>query len=269
MRVAFQGEPGAYSEAAALEMLGDVETVACQAFDDVFAKVASGEVDRGVVPIENSLGGSIHRNYDLLLRNDLHIVQEHYFRVRHCLIALAGVTKADIHRVYSHPQGLAQCEAYLDQFPGIERIQTYDTAGSVKMLAEEGRRDTAAIASRLAAQIFGLEVIEEGIEDDTENYTRFLTLSREPEPAAEPAKTSIVFATSNIPGALFRALAAFSLRDIDLAKIESRPLKGQKWQYVFYLDFLGRHDSPPGSLALSQLAETASMLRVLGTYTQG
>ncbi|GIW07068.1 MAG: prephenate dehydratase [Dehalococcoidia bacterium] len=269
MRVAFQGERGAYSEAAALALLGpEIEPIACPSFDGVFAAVENGDCQRGVIPIENSLGGSVHQNYDLLLRHSLHIVAELNFRVRHCLIAMPGVRKEAVRRVYSHWQALAQCEGYLTRL-GVETAPFYDTAGSVKALAEEGRTDSAAIASRRAAEFYGLEVLEEGIEDDPENYTRFLVLAREPQPLDDgdgPLKTSIVFSVTNHPGALFRAMAAFALRDIDLTKIESRPLKGRPWEYVFYMDFVGSAQTGPGKRALDQLAETATLLRVLGTY---
>jgi prephenate dehydratase len=266
MRVAFQGERGAYSEAAALALLGDsIEPVACQTFDEVFQLVEAGECDRGVVPIENSLAGSIHQNYDLLLRHTLHIVGEHNFRVRHSLIALPGVAIGDVRRVYSHWQALAQCEGYLKRL-GVETVPFYDTAGSVKALAEEGHSDAAAIASRRAAEFYGLNVLEEGIEDEPENYTRFLAIAREPIAPPDPAKTSVVFSVPNGPGALFKAIAVFSLRDIDLSKIESRPLKGRPWEYVFYLDFAGRSDDGPGLRALGHLRETATLLRVLGSY---
>ncbi|MFN8535032.1 MAG: prephenate dehydratase [Dehalococcoidia bacterium] len=270
MRVAFQGERGAYSEAASFALLGDdIEPVAYPSFDEVFAAAESGECDRAVIPIENSLGGSVHQNYDLLLNHSLHIIAELNFRVRHCLIAMPGVRKDDVRRVYSHWQALAQCEGYLNNL-GVEKAPFYDTAGSVKALAEEGRTDAAAIASRRAAEFYGLSILEEGIEDDPENYTRFLVLTRQaPEQAPfDPVKTSIVFAVANDPGALFKALAAFALRDIDLSKIESRPLKGRPWEYVFYMDFSGRADTGAGKRALDQLAETATLLRVFGSYTR-
>ncbi|GIW12195.1 MAG: prephenate dehydratase [Dehalococcoidia bacterium] len=272
MRVAFQGERGAYSEAAASALLGPaIVPVPCATFEDVFQRVEAGDCERGVVPIENSLAGSVHQNYDLLLRHQLYIVGELSFRIRHCLIALPGVRKADVRKVYSHWQALAQCERYLARL-GVATAPFYDTAGAVKALAEEGRNDAAAIASRRAAEVYGLEVVEEGIEDEPENYTRFLALAREPAPRPPtevPVKTSIVFSMTNVPGALFRALAAFALRDIDLTKIESRPLKGRPWEYVFYLDFAGHAAEGPGKRALDHLAEMATLLRVLGSYPRG
>ncbi len=269
MRVAFQGERGAFSEAAAIAHFGpDIEPVPCPEFDDVFRAVVDGVCDRGLSPIENTLGGSIHRNYDLLLRHNLTVVGEENLRVVHNLIVLPGVRLDDVRRVYSHPQALAQCEGTIDRL-GLERIPTYDTAGSVKLLREQGIRDGAAIASRRAAEVYEMDMLMEGIEDDAENYTRFLALAREtppPPPRETPAKTSIVFATANIPGSLFKALSVFALRDIDLTKIESRPLKGRPFDYYFYLDFAGSLADPRCLKALDHLAEYASYLRVLGSY---
>ena len=266
MRVAFQGERGAYSEAAAIELLGDdIEPVAKQSFNDVFQSVTNGTADRGIIAIENTLGGSIHENFDHLLSNELAIVGEHHFRVRHCLIALPGVRMSEIKRVSSHWQALAQVIGYTNRHD-LTQEAAYDTAGAVRLLKESGDRTMAAVASRRAADVFGMQVLEEGIEDNPENYTRFLLIAREPIAAEAPLKTSIVFSADNRPGSLFRAMAAFALRDIDLTKIESRPLKGRPFEYFFYLDFLGDAKSGPGEKALGQLAETSTFLRVLGTY---
>jgi prephenate dehydratase len=266
MRVAFQGEPGAYSEQAAFDYFGDVETQPCESFDAVFSAVATGACELGLIPIENSLAGSIHQNYDLLLRHNLHIVGEYFLRVQHCLIGLPGVAKTDIQKVISHPQALGQCAAYLRGL-GVKSESVYDTAGSVKMLRESGARDTAAIASHRAADIYGMQILEEGIEDNPENYTRFLAISKT---AAEgpdgEAKTSIVFTLKNQPGALFKALSVFALRDIDLTKIESRPLQGKPWEYLFYIDFIGSTREETVRKALDHLGEYALMLRVLGSY---
>ena len=265
MKIAFQGEPGAYSEQAVFDYFGNVGTQPSESFDMVFDSVVSEASDAGLIPIENSLAGSIHQNYDLLLRHDLHITGEYLLRVRHCLIALPGVTKADIKKAISHPQALGQCAAYLRKL-GVKTESVYDTAGSVKMLKESGARDTAAIASRRAAEIYGMQILEDGIEDNAENYTRFLAISKkEIQPEGE-AKTSIVFTLKNQPGALFKALSVFALRDIDLTKIESRPLQGQPWEYLFYIDFLGAAHEETARKALDHLGEYALMLRVLGSY---
>ncbi len=266
MRVAFQGEPGAYGEQAVFNYFGDVETQPVESFDAVFEAVVAGTCDVGLIPIENSLAGSIHQNYDLLLHHDLHIIGEYFLRVQHCLIALPGVAKADIKKAISHYQALGQCAAYLRGL-GIKPEAVYDTAGSVKMLKESGARDTAAIASRRAAQIYGMQILEEGIEDNTENYTRFLAISKTAIQGPDSdAKTSIVFTLKNQPGALFKALSVFALRDIDLTKIESRPLQGQPWEYLFYIDFLGASHEERVCKALDHLGEYALMLRVLGSY---
>jgi prephenate dehydratase len=266
MKIAFQGEPGAYSEQAVFEYFGDVETLPCESFDVVFESVVSEACDAGLIAIENSLAGSIHQNYDLLLRHELQIVGEYPLRVRHCLIALPGVDKADIKKVISHPQALGQCAAYLRGL-GVNTEATYDTAGSVKMIKESGRRATAAIASRRAAEIHEMQILEEGVEDNPENYTRFLAISKNASQGTEgEAKTSIVFTLKNQPGALFKALSVFALRDIDLTKIESRPLQGKPWEYLFYIDFIGAAHEETARKALDHLGEYALMLRVLGSY---
>jgi prephenate dehydratase len=266
--VAFQGERGAYSEAATVAHFGEaVQPSPCPSFETVFDAVTEGSADQGVIPVENSLAGSIHRNYDLLLRYDLTIVGEVQFRIAHHLMALPGVSLEDVRRVYSHPQALAQCERSLDELsPHVERIPTYDTAGSAKMLLEEGIRDGAAIASRRAADFYHMSVLRDDLEDDPENYTRFLVLSQEPVVPDGAAKTSIVFSMDNVPGALFKCLAVFALRDIDLTKIESRPLQGKRWQYLFYIDFAGSVHETPCRNALNHLQEITSLFRVLGSY---
>ena len=233
-RVAFQGEPGAYSEAAAIAHYGEaVEPVPCETFEDVFERVTRGQCDRGIVPIENSLAGSIHQNYDLLLRHDLKITGECILRVEHCLIAHPETSLEDIRVVVSHPQALAQSDRFIRTHQ-LPREAAYDTAGSVKTIRDTGRRDAAAIASRRAAVVYGMKILAENIEDDPNNLTRFLALGREgvqPEQLeGVPSKTSVVFALRNVPGALFRALSVFAFRDIDLTKIESRPIPGKPWE---------------------------------------
>jgi prephenate dehydratase len=267
MRIAFQGELGAYSEAAALEHFGAAAlTLPCETFDAVFAAVESGACGAGLVPIENSLAGSIHRNYDLLLQHSLPIVGEHYLRVQHCLIAHPDAALSDLRKVISHPQGLAQCDKYLRSLPNVKAEAAYDTAGSVKIIREQGDPSVAAIASRRAAEVYGMAILAEGIEDDPANFTRFLAIAQQPISPGSDAKTSIVFTLSNIPGALFKALSVFALRDLDLTKIESRPLVGRPWDYLFYIDFAGSTDDAVVTRALSHLGEYALTLRVLGSY---
>lgn len=267
MRVAYQGDPGAYSETAAHEHFGaDVVTVPNQSFEAVFESIEAKRCDAGIIPIENSLAGSIHRNYDLLIQHSLHIIGEHYLRIRHCLIALPGVKLAEIRRVISHPQGLAQCDQYLRAMQGITIEPVYDTAGAVKMIRERGERDVAAVASRRAAEVYGMAILDEGIEDNPANFTRFLAIGSQPISAPQEAKTSIVFSLRNQPGTLFKALSVFALRDIDLTKIESRPLIGKPWEYLFYIDFLGSTAEEAVKRALDNLSEYALTLRVLGCY---
>jgi prephenate dehydratase len=265
MKVSFQGEPGAYSEQAVFNYFGKVETLPCESFDVMFDSVVSGKSDAALAPIENSLAGSIHQNYDLLLRHDLHIVGEYFLRVQHCLIAMPDAKIEDIKKAISHPQALGQCAGYLRN-RGIKPETVYDTAGSVKMLKESGALDVAAIASRRASEIYGMKILQEGIEDNQENYTRFLAVQREATVPTGEAKTSIVFTLKNVPGSLFKAMSVFALRDIDLAKIESRPLQGSPWEYLFYIDLIGSVHDETVQRALDHLGEYAVMLRVLGSY---
>ena len=272
LQVAFQGEPGAYSELAAFDYYGDqIKTIPCETFEDVFAAVSEekGRTIYGLLPIENSLAGSIHRNYDLMLRHELHIIGEFHLRVSHCLMVLPGVKLKEIERIHSHPQALAQCEANLDRL-GVQRVAEADTAGSARLLREWDDRKSAALASRRAADVYDLEILTDHMEDNPANYTRFLALARDPLSVDSPEdgdfKTSIVFSLHNQPGALFKALSVFALRDIDLTKIESRPIPGQLWEYMFYIDFAGHYQAKAGSRAVSNLKEFAPFLRTLGSY---
>lgn len=267
MKVAFQGEPGAYSEEASMGYFVSPETVPCETFDEIFASVSSGKCEFGLIPIENSLAGSIHQNYDLLLQNQLYIVGETFLRVKHCLIGFPGVTKLEIRKVFSHPQALSQCAGYLRSM-GVKTEPTYDTAGSVKLLKVLGDHTFAAIASHKAAEILGMQIIQEGIEDNPENYTRFLAIAPSAVTPTGEAKTSIVFILKNQPGALFKALSVFALREIDLTKIESRPLAGKPWEYLFYIDFIGAVNEVRVKKALDHLGEYALMLRVFGSYAR-
>ncbi|HWE49276.1 MAG TPA: prephenate dehydratase [Bryobacteraceae bacterium] len=273
-RVAFQGEPGAFSQIAALRFGGeDCIPVPMQSFEEIFISVQNGKNKYAAIPIENTLHGSVHENYDHLLKYDLPIRAETFVRIVHNLIAPPDVRFSQLKRVYSHPVALNQCRHFFEVNPQIERTPFYDTAGSVKMVMDEGLKDAGAIASAEAARIYGAKILKKSIEDDRENYTRFVMLEKpargrrfaKPDPAIR-YKTTVVFTTRNTPGALFRALSAFALRDISLTKIESRPLRGKPWEYLFYLDFLGHADDPVCKNALGHLAELADMLRILGCY---
>ncbi len=269
MRVAIQGERGAFSHEAALSALGEaVEVVPRPSFELLFAAVVDGDADRAMVPIENSLAGSIHENYDRLKSGPLFIVGETQLRIRQCLIGRPGAGIASLRRVASHPVALAQCRRFFDEHPQIEPVTAYDTAGSVQDLLKGGLPSQGAIASRLAAELYGGQVLLEGIEDDPQNYTRFLVLAREPGPPELASKTSLVFVLENVPGALHRAIGAFASRGADLCKIESRPLRGLPWEYAFYLDVLGDPRGKAGD-AIAELRGMARELRILGSYPEG
>ncbi len=265
MKVAFQGERGAYSEEAATQLFADADVLPCPSLREVFEAAAAGRADRAVVPVENSQAGSINETYDLLLTHSLFITGELDLRIRHCLVALPGQDLAAIRRVYSHPQALAQCEAFLRRHE-LEPVPAYDTAGSAKMVAEQHLRGAAAIAGHTAARIYGLTVVAEGIETNPSNYTKFLSLDTTQAPRAPGCKTSIVFTTQNIPGALYHALGAFATRAINLTKLESRPRRQVPWEYLFYVDFEGHQDDPPAREALADLSRVTTFLRVLGSY---
>lgn len=256
-------------------MLGDASVPApYQRFEEAFRALADGKVEAAVIPVENTLHGSVHENYDHLLHFDLRITGETSVRIVHNVIACPGVSFRHIRRVFSHPVALNQCLDFFAAHPEIERVPFYDTAGSVKMVIGDGLKDAAAIASTLAADIYGGKILKRSIEDDRQNFTRFVLLRRPSTrqgdvEAPKGWKTSLVFTTRNVPGALFRAMSAFALRDLSLTKIESRPLRGKPWEYLFYLDFLGRETEPRVQKALGHLAELADFLRVLGSYPRG
>jgi prephenate dehydratase len=266
VRVGYQGEPGAFSEAAVLRLLPGAEPRPLPTFEDVFEAVHDNRVALGVIPIENSIGWSIHRNYDLLVEGDLAIVGEVQVPVVHHLLALPGVRIHELRRVLSHPQALAQCAGFLRTLKDVEAIATYDTAGSAKMVRDEGRRDTAAIASERAGRLFGLETLKASVEDFKDNITRFLAVGRERVPLAAPDKTSVVFTLKSEPGALFKALSVFALRGIDLTKLESRPVPGRPWEYRFYADVAAAREEISCARAIVHLAEFAASLRTLGSY---
>jgi prephenate dehydratase len=272
----FQGELGAFSQEAARRLLGEnVRVAPYQKFQDVFRALERKEIGAAVIPIENTLAGSVHENYDHLLTFDFRIVAETNVRIVHNLIAPPHVKFKQLRRVFSHPVALNQCLNFFDSNPQIERIPFYDTAGSAKMVIADNLRDAAAIASQVAAKIYGGTILKRSIEDDHRNFTRFFLLNARKSPSnltmktAREWKTSLVFTTKNVPGALFRCISAFALRDVSLAKIESRPLRGKPWEYLFYVDLLGREDDPRVQKALGHLEELADFLRILGSYPKG
>ncbi|WCJ20178.1 arogenate dehydratase 1 [Euphorbia peplus] len=281
VRVAYRGIAGAYSEAAARKAYPMCETVPCEDFEAAFKAVELWLVDKAVLPIEDSVGGSVHRNYDLLLRHRLHIVGEVQMVVNHCLLGLPGVRKEELTHVLSHPQALSHCESTLNKL-GVVKVSTDDTAGAAQMVARSGIRETGAIASARAAEIYGLDILEEKFQDDVGSITRFLILSREPviPGMVRPYKTSVVFSLEEGPGVLFKALAVFALRGISLSKIESRPQKNRPlrvvddtnkgsakyFDYLFYVDFEASMAEPRAQNALGHLQEFARFIRILGCY---
>jgi prephenate dehydratase len=269
--IAFQGERGAFSEQAARNLLGEsIEVLPCRTFDDVFAAVANGSASAAVIPIENTLAGSVLRNFELLATAKLTIAGEVLLRIAHALIAPRGVTLANVRRVYSHPVALAQCLRFFAAHRDIEAIAADDTAGSVRMVVDRAHGDEAAIAAAGAAAIYGADVLAEALEDHRENFTRFLLLMPEgataPVLADGPRKTSLMFVAPNKPGSLFRALAAFALREIDLMKIESRPIAGRPWEYAFYADIAGDATDPNIARAIDHLREMCEVVRFFGSY---
>jgi len=266
MRIGFQGELGAYSEEAIIQHFGDeAQPVPRPYLRDVFDYVEKGESDLGLVPAENSLEGSIVRTFDLLLERDLKVLGETVLRVVHCLIGNKGVELGDVKKVYSHPQALGQCRVFLESH-GLEPVSWYDTAGSVKMLREEGRLDAAAVASSRAAEVYDMAILARGLETDEENFTRFLVIGEgEMEPTGND-KTTLAYNVEHRPGTLLESLRAFSSRGLNLTKIESRPRPGMPWEYTFFIDIEAHRDEPLMSQALEELEESAALVRVLGSY---
>ncbi|HXN73889.1 MAG TPA: prephenate dehydratase [Candidatus Acidoferrales bacterium] len=268
MRVAFQGERGAFSEEAAVKLLGgEVRLVPLPTFEAAFGAIAKGAADYILAPIENSLAGPVHRSFDLLVESPLTIVGEVIIRIEHNLIGPPGGTIEEVTVVESHPVALAQCERFFSARPSVKRIATDDTAGSVREIVQAGDRKRAGIASKRAAEIYRGQILHEHLEDDPENYTRFLLLAPATETAPEEAdKLSLVFRLAHLPGALYYALEPFAKRNINLMKIESRPVRGLPWQYRFYLDLQVSARDPEVDRALAELAQLAVDMRVLGSY---
>jgi len=265
MRVAIQGELGSFSHEAAGRMLPRAIVVPCARSAEVFDNVQRGKVQAAVVPIENSLAGSVAEHFDLLLARDVFIHGEMHLRIRHHLIAPSGVKLGDVKRVFSHPVALDQCRNFFRSHPSVQAFPFYDTAGSVRHVVSEGLRDAAGIAAHRAAAEYGGRILLSGIEDDQQNYTRFLLIRSSKKVGKGANKTSIVFALKNVPGVLFKALSVFALRDISLSKIESRPMRGRPWEYVFFADIL-RGDDEAARNALRHLGEIAELVKVLGIY---
>ena len=265
--VAFQGEHGAYSEEAVRHHFGrDVETLPCPNFQRLFEAVLTGQATYGMLPVENALAGTVAQSYELLFEHDMRVQAEVILRVQHMLLAPAGTTLADIKRVKSHPQALAQCEGYLRR-RGFEAVVAYDTAGSARDLAANPEPHTASIASALAGELYGLTALDRGVEDEPYNSTRFFVIGLHDAPRSEgPQKTSIVFAVRHRPAALYECLGAFARHEVNLTKLESRPMRSKAWQYWFYLDFEGHAEDPQCKQALMGLLQSASMVKLLGSY---
>ncbi|MBI3951891.1 MAG: 3-deoxy-7-phosphoheptulonate synthase [Acidobacteria bacterium] len=267
LKVAYQGEPGAFSERAVHQYFGETASPQSRiSFREVFEAVQTRQCDYGVIPIENSLSGSIHENYDLLLEYDVAIIGEFKMRIVHNLIAHEGTRLEDIRRIYAHPQAIAQCRVILSQYPEWEINQVYDTAGSVKYIKEHHLMDAAAIASAQAAENLGMAILKEGVESNPQNYTRFLVISPEHVINEKANKTSLIYNISNTPGALFDTLQKFAANNVNLVKLESRPRPGRPWEYMFYVDLEGSLSDPVVSQTIDELRSMTEFLKVLGSY---
>ena len=265
--IAFQGDRGSFSEEAARKFFAaEFRPAPKRAFPDVFEAVESGGAAIGVIPVENSLVGSIHQNYDLLLRHNLKIIGEQNLRIVHNLIVNPGVKTEELNSIHSHPVALDQCRDFLRKHDRAQAIVEYDTAGSVRLIKENKMLNAGAIAGAYAAELYEMEIVGAAIQDEPDNYTRFLVLAKNPAERSGRSKTSIVFALKNIPGVLFKALSVFALRDLDLTKIESRPLRKKAWEYYFYLDFMGHVDDEAAKNAIAHLREITTFLKILGSY---
>jgi len=265
MKIAIQGESGAFSHEAALHMVPRCTIVPCARSAEVFDRLERGSVAGAVIPIENSLAGSVAEHFDLLLSRSVFIQSEFRLRIVHNLIAAPGVKLPDIRQVFSHPVALDQCRDFFRRYPKIEPVAFYDTAGSVKHVVEHDLKSSGGIAGKEAARVYRGTVLKSGIEDNKQNFTRFFHIRKKRQVLRGANKTSLAFSVKNIPGALFKALSVFALRDISLSKIESRPVRGRPWEYVFYVDIL-RGDDEPARNALRHLGEVADLVKVLGVY---
>jgi prephenate dehydratase len=271
VKISIQGARGSYHDMVARQKFPDEsEIIESPTYQRVFEDVKKGVADYGVVAIENSSYGSFLENYDMLLKYDSSIQAEIYLHIVFNLIALPGTNLKDISEIYSHPQALSDCHTYLEQHLQMKRIETDDTAGSVRMLKEQGLKHSAAIASSLAAEIYGMQVLARDIGSNKKNYTRFLIIAREQAKIPEKAsKTSLVIRAKNIPGSLYLCLKCFADEKINLSKLESRPIIGDSWQYYFYIDFECGINAPEAQRALKELGKVTSMIKVLGSYEPG
>jgi prephenate dehydratase len=269
MKIAIQGEPGSFSHEAALKLVPGGTIVPCTLSAEVFAALAEGRVEAAVIPIENSLAGSVSEHFDLLLAHDVKVERETLLRIRHNLIAISGATTGEIDRVFSHPVALAQCRRFLAEHPRMEAFASYDTAGSVKQLVELRDRHAGAIASEAAAEYYGAVILQAGIEDNPENFTRFFLARRAAESVADPQsnKISLAFSVENRPGSLVAVLNELAALGTNLTKIESRPVHGKPWEYIFYVDCQIK-SSDEGSLALAALTRHCAMVKELGRYRE-
>jgi prephenate dehydratase len=265
MKIAIQGEAGSFSHEAAKKMVPGCSVISCARSEEVFDRLEKGSAAAAVIPIENSLAGSVAVRFDLLLARKVFIHREFSLRIVHNLIAAPGVKLATIRRAFSHPVALEQCRDFFQNNPKIQAEPFYDTAGSVKHVIEAGLRDAAGIAGKHAASVYKGKILAAGIEDDKQNFTRFFLIRKTKRIEAKANKTSIAFGLKNLPGALYKALSVFAERDISMSKIESRPMRGRPWEYVFYVDYL-RGDDKTARAALRDLAEVADMVKVLGIY---
>jgi prephenate dehydratase len=265
MKIAIQGEAGSFSHEAAKKMVPGCSVISCARSEEVFDRLEKGSAAAAVIPIENSLAGSVAVHFDLLQAGKVFIHREFSLRIVHNLIAAPGVKRADIRRAFSHPVALEQCRDFFQSNPKIQAMPFYDTAGSVKHVIEAGLKDAAGIAGKHAAAVYQGKILAAGIEDDKQNFTRFFLIRKTRHVDPKANKTSIAFGLKNIPGALYKALSVFAERDISMTKIESRPMRGRPWEYVFYVDYL-RGDDKIARSALTDLAQVADMVKVLGIY---
>jgi prephenate dehydratase len=268
-RIAFQGERGAFSEEAAVKLLGeDIQLVPRPTFEALYTSIQDGVADYILAPIENSLAGSVHRSYDLLITSGLHIQAEVVIPIVHNLIGIPGASFERITQVSSHPVALAQCERFFASHPAIKRVATDDTAGSVREAMDAGDATRAGIASKRAAKVYGAVILREHLEDHPENYTRFLLLATSAEVAENADKLSLVLYLAHKPGSLCAVLNAFARRNLNLLKIESRPIPGTPWSYCFYLDLQASLKDAETRAALEELKEFADSVKILGCYPQ-